>query len=108
MSHNYPKVMGRLSTFFGFIGVVQVLIAVTVLVSLMTAREIASVPNVMGTLLTGVGCYAFHIILDYLVDLHDRMERMEKIHEQEYKIVVDLYRHQQSKQQASAVNRRDL
>lgn len=88
--HDYPNVFGRLSTFFIVAAILLLTGAVAQVIFALREGVVTSL-NPLATLLGAAACYAVHIVLDFLLDLSERIAYIERIQQQQNKMLVKIH-----------------
>jgi uncharacterized membrane protein YphA (DoxX/SURF4 family) len=97
---SYIKVterMRRMSGIFQFLAVVSVLGLIVGVLAVLFGGVTAFATVGVATIVPSVAFYTAHLVLDFLIDLGDRVEYMERVQNQQHKILKDLYQRARDK-----------
>lgn len=92
MRHNYPKVMGRLSRFFLFVGWLNLLGMALYVIAVFRHQETLLQVRFIDIAVMAASGFAMHYILDFLLDMGEKIAYIEQIQQQQNKVLTQLHR----------------
>lgn len=95
MRQDYPKIFTRLSGLFNALAAISVIFVLVNIVSAVGATE-QEAAGLLGrgaitNALMALGFYTVRTVINFLLDLHERVAYMERIQQQQNKILVKIY-----------------